>query len=66
MAAAILRVAALVSTTGGKLPLSYGGKTELHDSNVIEPLIEEKDKGQDLYLDAGYESNIREIYWLLG
>ena len=28
----------------------------VHDSNVIEPLIEEKDKGQDLYLDAGYES----------
>ena len=28
----------------------------VHDSNVIKPLIEEKDKGQDLYLDAGYES----------
>ena len=28
----------------------------VHDSNVIEPLIEEKDKGQDLFLDAGYES----------
>ena len=28
----------------------------VHDSNVIEPLIEEEDKGQDLYLDAGYES----------
>lgn len=28
----------------------------VHDSNVIEPLIEENDKGQDLYLDAGYES----------
>ena len=27
----------------------------MHDSNVIEPLIEEKDKGQDLWLDAGYE-----------
>ena len=27
-----------------------------HDSNVIKPLIEEKDKGQDLFLDAGYES----------
>ena len=26
----------------------------VHDSNVIEPLIEEKDKGQDLWLDAGY------------
>jgi len=29
----------------------------VHDSNVIEPLIDkEKDKGQDCYLDAGYES----------
>ena len=28
----------------------------VHDSNVIKPLIEEKDKGQSLYLDAGYES----------
>lgn len=28
----------------------------VHDSNVIEPLIQENDKGQDLYLDAGYES----------
>ena len=28
----------------------------VHDSNVIEPLIKEKDKGQDLFLDAGYES----------
>ena len=28
----------------------------VHDSNVIKPLIEEKDKGQDLFLDAGYES----------
>ena len=27
----------------------------VHDSNVIEPLIEEKDKDQDLWLDAGYE-----------
>ena len=26
----------------------------MHDSNVIEPLIDEKDKGQDLWLDAGY------------
>lgn len=26
----------------------------VHDSNVIQPLIEEKDKGQDLWLDAGY------------
>lgn len=28
----------------------------VHDSNVIKPLIEESDKGQDLYLDAGYEA----------
>lgn len=29
----------------------------VHDSQVIEPLIDkEKDKGQDLFLDAGYES----------
>ena len=28
----------------------------VHDSNVIETLIEGKDKGQDLFLDAGYES----------
>lgn len=28
----------------------------VHDSNVIRPLIEESDKGQDLYLDAGYEA----------
>lgn len=28
----------------------------VHDSNVIKPLIEDKDKGQDLYLDAGYEA----------
>ena len=27
----------------------------MHDSNVIEPLTDEKDKGQDLWLDAGYE-----------
>ena len=27
----------------------------VHDSNVIEPLTDEKDKGQDLWLDAGYE-----------
>ena len=26
----------------------------VHDSNVIEPLIDEEDKGQDLWLDAGY------------
>ncbi len=26
----------------------------VHDSNVIEPLIEDKDKGQNLWLDAGY------------
>lgn len=28
----------------------------VHDSNVIKPLIDEKDKGQKLYLDAGYEA----------
>lgn len=28
----------------------------VHDSRVIAPLIEETDKGQPLYLDAGYES----------
>ena len=28
----------------------------VHDSKVIAPLIEEADKGQPLYLDAGYES----------
>ena len=28
----------------------------VHDSNVIKPLIKEADKGQDLYLDAGYEA----------
>ena len=28
----------------------------VHDSNVIKPLIEESDKGQDLWLDSGYES----------
>ena len=28
----------------------------VHDSNVIKPLVEESDKGQDLYLDAGYEA----------
>lgn len=28
----------------------------VHDSNVIKPLIEESDKGQELYLDAGYEA----------
>ena len=28
----------------------------VHDSNVIAPLLEERDKGQDLFLDAGYES----------
>ena len=26
----------------------------VHDSNVVAPLIDEKDKGQDLWLDAGY------------
>jgi IS5 family transposase len=28
----------------------------VHDSNVIAQLLRESDKGQDLYLDAGYES----------
>ena len=28
----------------------------VHDSNIIKPLIEDSDKGQDLYLDAGYEA----------
>lgn len=28
----------------------------VHDSNVIKPLIEGSDKGQELYLDAGYEA----------
>ncbi len=28
----------------------------VHDSNVIKPLIEGSDRGQDLYLDAGYEA----------
>lgn len=27
-----------------------------HDSNIIKPLITEKDKGQPLWLDAGYEA----------
>ena len=26
----------------------------VHDSNVIVPLTQEKDKGQNLWLDAGY------------
>ena len=26
----------------------------VHDTGGIEPLLEEKDKGQDMYLDAGY------------
>lgn len=33
----------------------------VHDSNVVSPLIEEKDKGQRLYLDAGYESKGDEV-----
>lgn len=28
----------------------------VHDSNVIQPLLEGSDRGQDLYLDAGYEA----------
>ena len=27
---------------------------KVHDSNVIKPILEESDKDQDLYLDAGY------------
>ena len=27
----------------------------MHDSKVVTPLLEDKDKGQNLYLDAGYE-----------
>ncbi|MBW4715464.1 transposase, partial [Prevotella denticola] len=27
----------------------------VHDSKVVTPLLEDKDKGQNLYLDAGYE-----------
>ena len=35
----------------------YTTDASVHDSNVIEPLIdEEKDKGQDLFFDAGYKS----------
>ena len=34
----------------------YTTDASVHDSNVIEPLIEERDKGQKLYLDAGYEA----------
>ena len=26
----------------------------VHDTGGIEPLLEEKDNGQDMYLDAGY------------
>ena len=37
----------------------------VHDSNVIKPLIEEKDKGQPLYLDAGYESK-DDVVWECG
>ncbi|MEG1729101.1 MAG: transposase, partial [Bacteroidaceae bacterium] len=29
---------------------------KVHDSNVIKPILEESDKGQSLYLDAGYVS----------
>ena len=34
----------------------YTTDASVHDSNVIEPLFKENDKGQDLFLDAGYES----------
>lgn len=38
-----------------KLIETYQGTpANVHDSNVIEPLIEESDKGQPLFLDAGY------------
>jgi len=33
----------------------------VHDSKVVKPLIEETDKGQDLYLDAGCESKDKEV-----
>ena len=33
----------------------------VHDSNVIKPLITEKDKGQRLYLDAGYAGKEEEV-----
>ena len=41
------------------IPLSDSQTTDasVHDSNIIKPLIDEvKYKGQDLFLDAGYES----------
>ena len=34
----------------------YTTDASVHDSKVIEPLIEVKDRGQDLFLDASYES----------
>ncbi len=37
----------------------------VHDSNVIDPLIEEKDNGQPLYLDAGYEAK-DDVVWECG
>lgn len=33
----------------------------VHDSNVIKSLVTEKDKGQRLYLDAGYEGREDEV-----
>lgn len=33
----------------------------VHDSNVVRCLIEETDKGQDMYLDSGYESKGKEV-----
>lgn len=34
----------------------YTTDASVHDSNIIGPLIEKRDEGQNLYLDAGYES----------
>lgn len=40
-----------------KLIEKYKGTTaKVHDSNIIADILEESDKGQDLYLDAGYEA----------
>lgn len=33
----------------------------VHDSKVVKQLIEATDKGQDLYMDAGYESKDEEV-----
>lgn len=34
----------------------YTTDASIHDSKIIKPLIKDTDKGQDLYLDAGYEA----------